>query len=149
MTLKNIILALLERNKQMRFMDIRDRTLRDQDRTSWGVQVANCLNALRRDGLITRQFVDRESWYALTDIGSSTLLKTRATDEIATSPFWAYDCQIVKSADHRLDASVYWSGQVDPFTRKQISEVITKCPGIKILGHEENEQGKRNEEKKD
>ena len=144
MTLKNEILRLLDRNDRLRFKNIRDQTQpRNKDEKGWSVQVANCLNDLRQEKLVTREYVDRESWYAITDTGRSTLLKTRATDEIAKSPFWAYDCQLVESHDGRTNASVYWSGPVDLFARRQISDVLKKYPGIKILGHEKTDEGKK------
>ncbi len=109
-----------------------------EDEDIHGVKTSHALNALRAEGLIKREYVERQSWYEITEDGSKYLRKREATQQISTSdPSSFVNCDVVLSSNGNSDASVYWSRPIDPFTRKLIGNIIERCPGIKILAHEQ------------
>jgi DNA-binding PadR family transcriptional regulator len=133
MTLKGEILSHLEKNGRSQFKDIRDETNRNK-KDDWDVQISNCLKELRNQELVEREYVDRDSFYTITNKGKDELQKQRALGEISNSSFARVDCRIVPSQDKRAWASVY-APSIDFATQKQIMELIKKNPEIKIISH--------------
>ena len=134
MTLRLDILRLLKERGRLRFYQIANETLGDN--ASARVTTANCLKILRQKGLVRREYKERESWYEITKRGLRHLVHVGAVEEIQGEPSTFFsNVDVVVSSDGTGDASVYWNGPIDLFSRKQIGDILAKHPGIKILGH--------------
>ena len=134
--LKNRVLRLLKDEGKQRFCQIAERTNQKGDKHVHSVKTANCLKALLGDKLIERKYVERASWYEITNEGRNYLQKISAVDEVRVQQAWGFsNCEVVKCSDGKGDASVYWSHSVDEETKEQISEILMKYKGIKIIGH--------------
>lgn len=135
------ILTHLNENVKLRFCRILER-IEPQKRARGlaGVKMTHALHNLRLQELVTRKYVDRESWYRITDKGRAALRKSQAATEVSSEKLNGFaNCEVVLSSDGETDASIYWNGPIDTFTKDQISDILAKHPGIKILGHTKKE----------
>jgi DNA-binding PadR family transcriptional regulator len=134
--LKLLVLRLLRDEGKQRFYQICNTTQPAGDPHVNSVKTANCLRGLVEEELIEKEYVKRETWYEITDKGRNWLQKSEAESEISDQQPWSFsNCEVIKSADGKGDASVYWSTSIDQEAKMQISDLLSKYKGIKIIGH--------------